>query len=737
MRNQRSRKRHINSNGHEVCTSPHDGDTPLVIYTLASMPADLKQASDSLAKTGRTLRRAQDAWATWRGAAQNAHIAAVMGYSLPRHLRPGPEASWSVAESLRSDAALQRQIRDSCWDHDHADALQATIEGHIRWVLAEVERGIVSDIESHDASFDLDDPNPTLQAEANAAEAAHKAVRKLEERLETARNELASLEEATLGKGFNKARSKAIKLHSEQLDYVTGKASELAFCDDALTDVADTIAQEKSGWADNSREFFTSADYASLTKERKSITTERAHVELELQSYFDHHAHGASHSETVKPDRQALKLAPELEKQNAGFKQVQLIDMYCLSRGNEMWAIIPDLLRVGHDVDPIDCVHWQPPAESDVDPALAPYRREQNRAFAQRLLSLVQPGLRSKLLAQHKHGVSKREFKADQHDGCALYWVMLQLYHPLSRDYRRSLELRINRYSSRFASGDPSIPLGELQAHLQEALDLMLRVRWDTAAVPIIDTLGARDALFQVELAQYRDLPADPDDSAVELDQMCSHIATVIETLNTARKNWDEKAALSASSSQEKQRLQKVEQQLQALMSSERGKPFNPRQQSQHAPKPGHCHAQGCGCKIQGWTSINNWKLCSTCLLKVKSTGKPITLYDGKQWGRPGKTNLAVNRNTACSVLGSMRAEGVKGIAPSKSERRALAAKRAREQPVSDPESPLGGQDGDADQDDELVPFGEGTERMFRSLKAKAEKSAKGASKKRRVQFRK
>ena len=49
------------------------------------MPADLKQASDSLAKTGRTLRRAQDAWATWRGAAQNAHIAAVMGYSLPRH----------------------------------------------------------------------------------------------------------------------------------------------------------------------------------------------------------------------------------------------------------------------------------------------------------------------------------------------------------------------------------------------------------------------------------------------------------------------------------------------------------------------------------------------------------------------------------------------------------------------------------------------------------------------------
>ena len=78
-----------------------------------------------------------------------------------------------------------------------------------------------------------------------------------------------------------------------------------------------------------------------------------------------------------------------------------------------------------------------------------------------------------------------------------------------------------------------------------------------------------------------------------------------------------------------------------------------------------------------------------------------------------------------------MRARGVKGCT-------ALSVRGTKhERDVVDPESPLGGQDGDADQDAELVPFGEGTERMFSSLKAKAEKSAKGASKKRRVQFRK
>ena len=69
------------------------------------------------------------------------------------------------------------------------------------------------------------------------------------------------------------------------------------------------------------------------------------------------------------------------------------------------------------------------------------------------------------------NGVNKIAYKADQYDGLAIYWVLLQLYHPLSRDYRRSLELKIHRFSSKFSQleGDPSIPLVELQEKLQEA----------------------------------------------------------------------------------------------------------------------------------------------------------------------------------------------------------------------------------------------------------------------------
>ena len=138
-----------------------------------------------------------------------------------------------------------------------------------------------------------------------------------------------------------------------------------------------------------------------------------------------------------------------LESLNAGFKQIQIVDLYCMSRGNELWAIIPDILRIGHDIDPIDCIHWRPSGERLGDyEALSKYRREQNRAFAQKLLGLCSPGLRSTLIGQHEHGVKNEMFTADEHDGCALYWVMIQLYHPLSRQHRRKIADEIACYSS-------------------------------------------------------------------------------------------------------------------------------------------------------------------------------------------------------------------------------------------------------------------------------------------------
>ena len=110
-----------------------------------------------------------------------------------------------------------------------------------------------------------------------------------------------------------------------------------------------------------------------------TVESERNHVELGLQSYFDHASHGASKSESAKPERYSLTLAPKLTEGKAGYKQVQIMDMFCISRANEMWAIIPHLIRVGHDIDPIECVHWRPPVlDHEIPEPILPYRKDQN-----------------------------------------------------------------------------------------------------------------------------------------------------------------------------------------------------------------------------------------------------------------------------------------------------------------------------------------------------------------------
>ena len=309
-----------------------------------------------------------------------------------------------------------------------------------------------------------------------------------------------------------------------------------------------------------------------------------------------------------------------------------------MSRGNELWAIIPDLYRIGHDIDPVTCMHWRPPKGDSAEPVairvpvsdnLRRYRDDQNSAFAQRLLGLCTPGLRSTLIGQHEHGVNKVMFTASPNDGCALYWVMVQLYHPLSRDHRRVLEREIAGYSSKFYTGDPKPHFKELRLKVREALDITARLSYDLCVTPLLDALSTRDAQFTVDLKSYRALPADPDDSAFVLDRLIAKALTITEQLDTARKRWDEKSARVAfADDDDVDDLRTDVRELQAKLSH-----VDPTSYPKHNPKEGYCHAKGCNRKIEGFKKGSNWKLCSTCLLKARSQGG-ITLADGSIWGK-------------------------------------------------------------------------------------------------------
>ena len=90
--------------------------------------------------------------------------------------------------------------------------------------------------------------------------------------------------------------------HAEQTSFIFEQAQQLSFGDEAKDAVTAEIAKLKKKFSGRPSAFFTSDEYADLQKQRKRIEDERSHIELELQSYFDHFAHGASKTETAQPE---------------------------------------------------------------------------------------------------------------------------------------------------------------------------------------------------------------------------------------------------------------------------------------------------------------------------------------------------------------------------------------------------------------------------------------------------
>ena len=212
------------------------------------MSSSTSGISASLAKARRAQGRLQEAWATWRQSAGDAHFAAVMGFALPRNLHPGTE--WNVQESLAADTDLQDQIAASTIDEGHAEALRGSIQGHIEWLLAEMEQGVISDAQSvlpGTTALTLADPNPAIEASKAAMKAVTKTISKLEARLVKAQAEVERFEQDAETRGLSLSRRRAIQLHTEQSDFVLHKAKELSFCDEALDEVYERMkGQPKS-----------------------------------------------------------------------------------------------------------------------------------------------------------------------------------------------------------------------------------------------------------------------------------------------------------------------------------------------------------------------------------------------------------------------------------------------------------------------------------------------------------
>ena len=667
--------------------------------TIHSMPPSRMQLSESLIDTLASLQSARsglsDAWALRMSAFHKAHFAAVMGNSLTRNCR---EQGWIVEEALRADVNLVSAVQHYTGDAG-ADVIYSVIADHIRWILEQIEKEITADISAVIPSFDPATDSPQ-QSEHTDAQREYARAQAEEDGVFRSAVMLADRVKVYSDPSMDSTtdkRSRAVDLHGEQYAHILSQAGHLHRCDSIKSEVDADIRTKEGIFPGTAREFLSSPEYSSCQKELKTVAQIRTDLELALQTYFDHHSQGASRSESVKVERKALKLVPELTSRRVGFKMIQEMETFLQGRGNEMWAIIPDLLRIGHDIDPVSFLHWQPPLDDAVPLELRSYRQEQNTVLATKLLGLLNSaGLRQTVLAHRSYGANKVPFKASETDGCSIYWVMLQLYHPIDRSERRKIEKDIEKAHETFSSGNPHSALKKLRTKVQEGLDIAVKLRWDSAGIPLIDTLCSRDSMFTVELNEWRDKPLNTDDSLPDLDEMLSKVEEVIETLDSAAKQWSSKSAMSATPSKTEKKLEKLEKQVKMLQSQPRSsKTPDPNKSKKDAKAfqnelkkdkgPGFCQAVGCGTKIPKFDkkggSTSGWKLCATCMMKFLETKKPVKLVDGRYFGdKWDKAKNEKQARVAQTLLGQMRTAGVKGIPASNREQRKSMTSAERRQ---------------------------------------------------------
>ena len=196
-------------------------------------------------------------------------------------------------------------------------------------------------------------------------------------------------------------RKAAQEEYTQQTEFIENKAVELLFVSSSLNQVQTAVTLQKQTWLKDEKEprsLYSDYEYKQLQDEKVAMEKDQSSHEADLQRYFDNASQGSSSmtNSLSKTDKVKLVLTTDLESGNSGFRQIQLVDLYCLSRGNEMWAIIPSIHRVGHDIDPVLCMHWRPDVD-EMSESVKPFWVEQSRAFAKKLLALCSPSLRSKL----------------------------------------------------------------------------------------------------------------------------------------------------------------------------------------------------------------------------------------------------------------------------------------------------------------------------------------------------
>lgn len=589
------------------------------------------------------------------------NFVAVMGNAMSSQL--GPNRVWSVKEFTQThdplwNALSEVELRLDPYDPTLMRNLKRAINKAVAEALGQCHEAMAAEIESY-RTGDPSQRDEILRAAGLNQGTDHAALvaaisesdTKLEESLDKLDSSLTTLSENVSSSVVVRERTKAIEKYDADMAFNEKMSMHITSADAALDDVSLKLAALSDRFASESRgtEYYSSPERAELIALRKSIISEKSSHESELQDHYNYRTQGAHKSETYRAKTSTLSLPKDLHLRTKGEAIIVAVDTDARTKGNSYWAIIPILERIGHDIDDAECMHWKPEGDDAFHPTLLPFIKEQREAYATEFNSANSSKTQKSILLTQNIGNKQVRWQADPHNGYDLYFATLNLYNPLDRIHKTAKEDEIIALPKLILSREPKAILKSIQHKAYEAADLGCVLNWEQVGVPIVRNLMERLPQFSGLVNEWATKTVSREECIPQLDNLISSILNMWNTYVTTD------SVPSYKGGAKKAKGKGDDEDLDAKIAKALGKALQahglsgghkgdskPKHNSPGGQRQGQCQVCDCNRTIMGWTKANNWKLCGTCLLEVRTSGSPKKLKDGSEWGSKKKALSAI-----------------------------------------------------------------------------------------------
>lgn len=223
---------------------------------------------------------------------------------------------------------------------------------------------------------------------------------------------------------------------------------------------------------------------------------------------------------------------------------------YVISKGKAASLLIPAVIRMLTDFDPITGLWWSwsdlsnPEDDYSAVPDCfsEPMKAQNRELFADIktaiMKSSVHKGLWPHMMALHTLGGAHKKYQVREHDGLGLIWMITMLYRPSDEKYRDQLEQETYALCRKLSSNSKSNPrkfLDELRELIMNCGELGVHLKWLLTGSLVVANMSGRNNIFAQKLAAWLDGSAivDRENSSTDLQQVVAVLEDGCNTLES------------------------------------------------------------------------------------------------------------------------------------------------------------------------------------------------------------